>query len=65
MTPLDLSPGRMKSRWRKLRRDPAAFADDLPWPLARALAVAGLTGASHAADLLDAEGRSIARDWAR
>ena len=65
MTPLDLSPARMKSRWRKLRRDPAAFADDLPWPLARALAVVGLTGAAHAADLLDADGRAIARDWAR
>ena len=65
MRSMDLSPGRMRSRWRKLRRDPAAFADDLPWPLARALAVAGLTGAARAADLLDAEGRAIARAWAR
>lgn len=34
--------GRLNSRWRKLRRDPAAFADDLPSPVLRALAVAGL-----------------------
>jgi GT2 family glycosyltransferase len=33
---------RLKSRWRKLRRDPAAFAGDLPSPPLRGLALAGL-----------------------
>jgi GT2 family glycosyltransferase len=62
---MDLSPGRMKSRWKKLRRDPAAFADDLPWPLARALAVAGLTGAARASDLLDRDSRALSKAWTR
>jgi GT2 family glycosyltransferase len=65
MKSIDLSPGRWRSRWRKLRRDPAAFADDLPWPLARSLAVAGLSGMTRAADLFDRETRVIAEDWAR
>lgn len=34
---------RLKSRWRKLRRDPAAFAGDLPSPPLRALALGGLS----------------------
>jgi GT2 family glycosyltransferase len=62
---MDLSPGRWKSRWRKLRRDPAAFADDLPWPLLRSAALAGLEGAALAADLSDGRSRAVAAGWAR
>lgn len=34
--------GRLRSRWRKLRRDPAAFAGDLPIPALRWLLTRGL-----------------------
>lgn len=57
---MDLTPGRLKSRLRKLRRDPAAFAADLPWPLARFAATAALGAFTRASGALTAK---AARAW--
>lgn len=63
---------RLKSRWRKLRRDPAAFAGDLPSPPLRALALGGLgaltwlqsLGAPSESHRLErTEGAGIAADY--
>ncbi|HEX8232966.1 MAG TPA: glycosyltransferase family 2 protein [Caulobacteraceae bacterium] len=60
---MDLSYGRMKSRLRKLRRDPAAFAADLPWLPARTVATAALAGVTSAASALDRTEAAAARHW--
>ena len=53
------------SRWQKWRRDPAAFADDLPSSgLSRAMLL-GLVGVTGAADLANRRDRRAARSWRR
>lgn len=55
--------GRLRSRWRKWRRDPAAFMDDLPSPPLRLAGLAALQAATHLEDVLDGAGRAAAREW--
>jgi GT2 family glycosyltransferase len=55
--------GRLQSRWRKWRRDPAAFMDDLPWPPVRMAGLLALHAAALAENALDGAGRAAAREW--
>ncbi len=57
--------GRLRSRWRKWRRDPAGFVDDLPSPPLRSAAIFGLQGICVWADLFDVKGRLAALAWKR
>ncbi len=54
---------RLRSRWRKWWRDPAAFVDDLPSGAARRAAVFGLAGGTVLGDLIDGAGRRAAAAW--
>lgn len=63
MIPVDLTPGRMRSRLRKLRRDPAGFAADLPWAPVRVAAVQALAAFTRAARGLDLSEAAVARAW--
>jgi GT2 family glycosyltransferase len=56
---------RFGSRWRKWTRDPAAFCDELPSPLLRALAVGSMGLGVGVADLLGAEDRRARTAWRR
>ncbi len=63
MTDASAWGARLQSRWRKWRRDPAGFVDDLPWPPARSAAIFGLLGLTSWTDALDFKGRSAAAAW--
>ena len=54
---------RFGSRWRKFRRDPAAFCDELPARPLRALALIGLSGVTRVSDVVDAADRSARAAW--
>ena len=56
---------RFQSRWRKFWRDPAAFVSDLPSEPLRGLSVFALAGGTLAADAMDSQDRSAARQWRR
>ena len=65
MTDLEAWTGRLRSRWRKWRRDPAGFVDDLPSPPLRSAAIFGLLGICAWADLFDFKGRLASLAWRR
>lgn len=56
---------RLGSRWRKWRRDPAAFVDEIPSRVLRRLSVLGLAGGTLVADALDVKARRAFGLWRR
>ncbi len=56
---------RFGSRLRKWARDPAAFGDELPSPVLRAMFLRGLVLIAAGADAVDADDLGIRRSWRR
>ena len=65
MSVFEAQSRRLRSRWRKWRRDPAGFVDDLPYPAVRTAAILGLQAVTAWTDFADARGRRVDASWRR